>query len=247
MRVSEEASKRVSVSWFKKAMGSGCYLLAYSLLAYSLTGCMLATQQDLLKIDSNMTQMRKQQADLVVKMTDLGGNLQALNSQLESSQQRMSSLSQKLDDLQADLSRRLSVLSGQVTGTGQTSTPSSSNPGDMLRLALADYQAAKYELALVGFRNIISQFPKSEVAPQAQFYIGESEFARKNFLDASREYDRMASTYPKSDFAPKALYKKGISFQQLGKQHEAKEAFRELIKEYPRHELVKSAKDILNP
>src|SRR5207248_2168181 len=112
------------------------------------------------------------------KMTDLSGNLEALNSQLESSQQRMSSLSQKLDDLQADLSRRLNVLTGQVTGT---TSPSASSPGDMYRLAYNDYQAGKFDLALVGFRNLLAQYPRTEIAPQAQFQVGESEFARKNF------------------------------------------------------------------
>jgi tol-pal system protein YbgF len=172
----------------------------------------------------------------------LSGNLEALNSQLESSQQRMSTLSQKLDDLQADLSRRLNVLTGQVTGT---TSPNASSPGDMYRLAYNDYQAGKFDLALVGFRNLLAQYPRSEIAPQAQFQIGESEFGRKNYLDAAREYDKVAQGFSKSDLAPKALYKKGVALQQIGKRTEAREAFRQLIKQYPRTDLARSAKDIL--
>lgn len=203
---------------------------------------MLATQQDILKLDSDLNELRKNQADLVSKMTDLGGNLEALNSQLESSQQRMTSLSQKLDDLQADLSRRLNVLTGQVTGT---SSPGSSNPGDAFRLAYNDYQAGKFDLALVGFRNFIGQFPKSDLVSQAQFQVGECEFGRKNYLDAIREYDKVVQLYPKSDSAPKALYKKGISLQQAGKRTEASAVFHQLVKQYPRSEAAKTARDIL--
>ncbi len=216
-------------------------LIAHSslLIALSLQGCMLATQQDQLRLDQNM---RKSQADLLTKIDDLSANLASLNSQLESSQQRMSSLSQKLDDLQADLTRRMNVLSGQVTGT---TAPSGSSPSDLYRLAYNDFQAGKFDLALVGLRNFMSQFPKSELAPQAQFTIGECEFARKNWTDAAREYERVHKGFPKNDFAPKALFKRGAALQQAGKAQDAHDAFARLVKDYPHHELAKSARDIL--
>lgn len=217
-------------------------LATTTLGAFTLQGCMLATQQDLVRLDDNLTKVRKNQADLVVKMSELSGNLEALNSQLESSQQRMSSLSQKLDDLQSDLQRRFNVLSGQVTGT---STQGVSSPGDMFRLAYNDYQAGKFDLALVGFRNFITQHSQAELAPQAQFYLGECEFGRKNYPDAAREYGRVADQFPKSDFAPKALFKRGVSYQQVNKKNEARDAFNRLIKDYPRHDLAKSARDAL--
>src|SRR5580765_8467203 len=131
---------------------------------------MLATQQDMMKLSSDVEKLHGSQADLITKMNELSGNLQSLNSQLESSQQRMTVLSQKLDDLQADIARRMNVLSGQVTGT--SSPAGGSNPTDAYRIAYNDYQSGKYDLAIVGFRNYVFQFPKSETAPQAQFYIG---------------------------------------------------------------------------
>lgn len=203
---------------------------------------MLATQQDLLKLDDNMTHLRKNQADLVTKMSDLSGNLEALNSQLESSQQRMTSLSQKLDDLQADLQRRFNVLSGQVTGSGSSGVAS---PGDLFRIAYNDYQAGKFDLALVGFRNFLTQYSKTEQAPQAQFYLGECEFGRKNYLDAAREYGRVVENYPKSDFAPKALYKRGVAYAQMNKKAEAREALNRVVKDFPHSDVVRSAKEAL--
>jgi tol-pal system protein YbgF len=214
-----------------------------SLFAFLIQGCTLATQEDILRLDNDLIALRKNQADLVTKMTDLSGNLQNLNSQLESSQQQMTQLSQKLDDLQADLDRRMGVLSGQVTGT---STPASTNPADIYKLAYNDYQGGKFDLALVGFRNFVSQFPHSDLAPQAQFYIGDSEFARKNWLDASSAYDKVVQMYPKSDFEPKALYKRGLALQAMNRSEDAKECFKRLLKEHPHHELAKSAHDILS-
>ncbi len=223
--------QQTTLQWFA--------LFGALLVVLSLSGCMLATQQDQMRLDENM---RKSQADLLTKINDLSATLESLNSQLDSSQQRMNSLAQKLDDLQADLARRMNVLTGQVTGT---SAPASATPGDQYRIAYNDFQAGKFDLALVGLRNFMGQYPKTELAPQAQFTIGECEFARKNWTDAAREYDRVFKDYPKSDFAPKALFKRGAALQQAGKAQEAHDAFTRLIKDYPRHELVKSARDIL--
>jgi len=204
---------------------------------------MLATQKDMMQLDDSVTQLRKNQADLITKMSDLSGSLESLNSQLESSQQRMSVLSQKLDDLQADLQRRFNVLSGQVTGNGGQGP---SAPGDLYRLAYNDLEAGKYDLAIVGFRNFLSQYPKVDLSAQAQFNIGECEFARKNFAEAAHEFDKVLVNYPKSEFAPKALYKKGLALQQSGRKSDARDAFKRLIKEYPRNELAKSARDLLS-
>jgi tol-pal system protein YbgF len=218
----------------RKLLTAACLLFALS-----QSGCMLATQKDMMTLDQNQ---HKSQADLITKMNDLSANLESLNSQLESSQQRMSVLSQKLDDLQADLQRRFNVLSGQVTGNAGQGP---STPGDLYKLAYNDYQAGKYDLALVGFRNLISQYPRAELAAQSQYSIGECEFARKNYQEAAREFDRVVQVYSKSEFAPKALYKKGVALQQAGRKSEAREAFRRLVKEFPHHELAKSARDIL--
>jgi tol-pal system protein YbgF len=222
-------------------------LLTFTLLL-PFTGCILATQKDMMQLDDNLTQMRKTQADVVVKMTDLSANLESLNSQLDSNQQRMTVLSQKLEDLQADLTRRMNVLAGAVTGGGTVSAnaaTTTSNPSDIYRLAFNDYQAGKYDLALIGFRNFMSQYPRAELAPQAQFQIGECEFARKNYVDAAHEYDKVVQLFPKSDSAPKALYKKGIALQSAGRTAEAEEMFRRVVKEYPHSDVAKSAKDLI--
>ncbi len=215
----------------------------FPLFCLLLNGCMLATQKDMVQLDANQARIQKGQADLSTKMTELSSNLESLNSQLEASQQRMSTLSQKLDDLQADLQRRFAVLTGQVTGTtGQ----GASTPSDMFKLAYNDYQAGKFDLALVGFRNLIGQYPRSELAAQAQYYIGECEMARKNFAEAAREFDKVVRLYGNNEFTPKALYKRGLALQQSGKKAEAKETLQRLIKDYPRSELARSARELLS-
>ena len=103
----------------------------------------------------------------------------------------------------------------------------------MYRLAYNDYQAGKFDLALVGFRNFLSQYPKADLAAQAQYNIGECEFARKNFVDAAREFDRVLQSYPKSEFAPKALYKKGVALQQAGKKRKPGKRCGALLRNIP--------------
>src|SRR5438477_12174013 len=101
-------------------------------------------------------------------------------------------------------------------------------------------------MTLCSYCNLHAQNPRSKRAAQAPYSFGKCEFARKNYLDAEREFELVVQIYPKSEFAPKAHYKKGVSLQQGGKKMEAREAFRRLEKEFPRHELAKSAHDQLS-
>ena len=196
---------------------------------------MLATQKDMIQLDDNLTKMRATQTDLVVKMTDLSSNLEALNSQLDSSQQRMTALSQKLDDLQADIQRRMSLLAGQMGGGAPSGATQTSNPSDIYRLAFNDYQAGKFDLALIGFRNFVSQYPHTDLASQAQFQVGECRNSPARIhLDAAREYDKTVQMAPKADLAAKALYKKGVALHgRRVRDNDARDTFRRVIKGLP--------------
>lgn len=210
--------------------------------SFVLSGCVVATRQDMVRLSKDINGLRANQADLVNKLDKLSENMRVLGSQLETSQSRMSTLSQKLDDVQADLARRMSVLSGQVTGT---STPGPPTPSDVYRLAYNDFTAGKYDLALVGFRNYLSQFPKGELVSRVKFNMGECHFARRSWAEAAAAYEKVVEDHPKSEVAPAALYKKALALQEAKKRSEAKRALEVLLQQYPHADEAASAKDLL--
>src|SRR4051812_696846 len=62
------------------------------------------------------------------------------------------------------------------------------SPTRMFETAKADYAAGQWTLAVTGFEQFLRAFPKSENSDDAQFYIGETNFAQGKFPEAIAAY-----------------------------------------------------------
>ena len=73
------------------------------------------------------------------------------------------------------------------------------------------FNKREYSEALSFFDMIKLQFPGSAIADKAQYYTAEINFARKEYMIASFNYNRVRQLYPGSEFSKIALYKAGMS------------------------------------
>ena len=58
-----------------------------------------------------------------------------------------------------------------------------------------------------GFETYLKTFPKSDLADDAQYYIGEALAGDSKFKEAVAAYERVVSDYPQSDILPEAYYR----------------------------------------
>ena len=106
--------------------------------------------------------------------------------------------------------------------------------------ARTDYERAygsilsgDYINAEAGFRQFMQTYPDNELAPDAQYWLGESLFARAQFREAANEFLAGYKAYPKSGKAPDALLKLGLSLAGLGEREAACSTFSAVLKQYP--------------
>jgi tol-pal system protein YbgF len=99
--------------------------------------------------------------------------------------------------------------------------------------AYADYTAGQWSLAIQGFETYLKTYPKSDLADDAQYYIGESYAGDSKYQDAASAYEKVIREYPSSNILPEAWYKVGISYDRLGQPDKAREAFDYVVKNYP--------------
>lgn len=106
--------------------------------------------------------------------------------------------------------------------------------------ARTDYERAygsilsgDYDTAEAGFRQFLSAYPNDELAPDAQYWLGESLFVRAQYRDAANEFLAGYKAYPKSGKAPDALLKLGLSLAGLGERDAACSTFAAVLKQYP--------------
>ena len=93
--------------------------------------------------------------------------------------------------------------------------------------------SGRYDLAETSFRSFLAAYPKSDLAANAQFWLGESLFARARYADAAVVYRDAYKTYPKSDKAPEELLKLGQSLAGMGNRDEACQIYLAALKQHP--------------
>jgi tol-pal system protein YbgF len=112
-----------------------------------------------------------------------------------------------------------------------------------------EYQEALHRMcredfkgAIAKFREFQKKFPKSDLAGNAQHWVGESYYAMKEYERAILEFHEVLKMHPGSSRVPAALLKQGLSFYELGHREDAKLVLEKLIQEYPSAEEAEKAR-----
>ncbi|HEU4344308.1 MAG TPA: tol-pal system protein YbgF [Candidatus Binatia bacterium] len=102
-----------------------------------------------------------------------------------------------------------------------------------------------YKLAIGRFRDFLKKHPKSRLANNAQYWIGESYFALRQFDQAILEFDAVRRKYPQGEKVPAALLKQGFAFAELGEKVNARLILQEVVEKYPQSPEAARAKQRL--
>lgn len=157
-------------------------------------------------------------------------------------------LAQRVDesgDLYRDLKDTLKYSPAPAAGAAADSTGAAgaaTTPRALYDAAYQDLTRGNHGLAIMGFQEVLSKFPDSELADNALYWIGESYYAQKDFKQAADHFRKTIDTYPKGDKVPAAWLKLGLCRQQLGDKAGARTAYSTLIEKYPASEEARLAK-----
>jgi tol-pal system protein YbgF len=90
------------------------------------------------------------------------------------------------------------------------------------------------------FKQFLDQNPKDPLAGNAQYWLGETYFARGQFQQAAAIFAQGYVKYPKSEKTPNVLLSLGISLGNLGKKQQACLSFAKLVHQFPNmHQNIK--------
>lgn len=92
--------------------------------------------------------------------------------------------------------------------------------------------------AIVSYRKIITDFPKSNYLEKAAFSIPESFYISKDYLSAISSYGKFLEQFEKSSYSPYAAYKIGCSYFLQKKHNEAIKVFENIKKTYADSEVA---------
>ncbi len=107
------------------------------------------------------------------------------------------------------------------------------------------YKKERFEEALSGFKSFLDEYPKSDLADNAQYWIGECFMSMKQYKEAAIAFDDVIKKYPDENKVPGAYLRQAIAMQELGDTTSTKVLLKKLIKSYPDSPEAKRAKEIL--
>jgi tol-pal system protein YbgF len=133
-------------------------------------------------------------------------------------------------------------------GTMASITPSATVPQQIVQPALpidpaqeqADYKNAfnllkvgKYDEAIVAYSDFLRKYPSSSYAANAQYWLGEANYVRRQFPVAIEEFQKVVMRYPDSRKLPDAMLKIGYIHYELKQSDDARRVLTELTQKFP--------------
>jgi len=210
------------------------------------------TNSSLGKLEGTMGSLQKSvqdvQANSGARLDTMSTQVQGLSDNLEEIKSRLGKLNQQLVDLQNSVQSVDAKLAGAgaapAPATG-TASPTASTAGSSAMPAgvpsadtlysngLRDITSGKYDLARSEFQDYLKYYGDTDLASNAQFYLGEISFKQKQYGDAVTAYEKVLTNYPKSFKLAPARLRKGMALIELGQKTGAVHEFREVVKRYP--------------
>ncbi len=217
-----------------------------------------ALQQISAKIDTQTDATRRAFADQRLSAGAVADGVRILRERFDDTNVRISSLSQEIEAMRValPLSPALTQLgTDPASGLPLDAAPPVAaaaplNPGmspqRMYDTAWADYTNGQWALSIQGFEAYIRTYPRSELADDAQFYIGQTYYADGAFQDAVEAFDDVLLHYPDGDIVPDASYKRGLALDRLGYADRARQAFELVVTNYPDSTMATLAQQALD-
>ena len=210
------------------------------------------------RMDTTVTALeksvRESQATTNTRVDTLATQVQSLRDAVDEMAARLGRMAQQLSETQSVLQSVDARLAPPVPATPETGTapggtaPAPQAPPSAKALydnALRDFTSGKYDLAWQQFSDYLKYYARSELAGNAQFYLGEIRYRQGDFRGAIDEYDQVMASYPASFKVAAAQFKKGYALLELNDRDAAVQVLKALIDKYPRTEEARLARERL--
>jgi tol-pal system protein YbgF len=198
------------------------------------------------RIEASDAAMVKALADQKVVLDNLNVEMRVVRQNVQESGTRLQSIKEELQSVGSSVSSiNVRSSSGIDTAASATTDPASAagdvpaaprsgvSPGRLYDTAWFDYTSGNYLVAITGFERLLSEYPKSDKADDAQYYIGMSYLKQKKMSEAISTFTAVINTYPTGDIVDEAYYYLGDAQRTLGQTEAARLSWQTVVSKYP--------------
>lgn len=193
--------------------------------------------------------MREQEKTVVTPVAGLGAKVDAMAEEFRFVKESIADMNSRMGKLQAqivDLGNAVKVMqSPPPPPSGAAGPPAGVSAESLYQSALRDRSAGNIDLALQEFRDYLRYFPTTDLAPNAQFYVGMIHYDRGEIEAAIAAFDAVLEKFPENSKTVDAMYMKGMALLKNNQRTAAAQEFREVIKRSPRSDMAEKSRERL--
>ena len=162
----------------------------------------------------------------------LNGELRTLRGEIDTLQHELERSRTQQREQYVDLDTRLRAAEAALVAAAPQAAASGTPE--------AEYQAAfdllkegRYDEAAAALRDFQARHPQHELAPNAQYWLGEAHYVRRDYAAALAAFEGLMREYPGTRKAPDALLKSGYCQFELNQAVAARATLNRVVQEFP--------------
>lgn len=190
-------------------------------------------------------QLRRNLLDLQNQIELLRSEQAKLRGQNEQLLRDVADLQRRQKDIAQGVDERLSKFEPvKVTLDGQEFQADPSEKRDF-EAALAVFRSGKFAEASTAFASFVRQNPRSGYLPSARFWLGNAQYAQRDYKEAIGNFKQLLTDAPTHARAPEAALSIANCQLELKDSRASRKTLEDLVRAYPQSEAAAAAKERL--
>ena len=194
----------------------------------------------------DVAQMRRSLLDLQTQIQSLQSEQARLRGQNEQLQKDVADLQQRMKDIAKATDERLRQFEPTtvtVDGKEFKADPAETRDFDA---AIGVFRTGKFPEAGQAFAAFIRQYPQSGYLPSARFWLGNAQYAQRDYNNAINNFKSVLTNAPDHARAPEAALSIANCQVELKDTRSARKTLEDLIRVYPQSEAAAAARERLS-
>ena len=197
-------------------------------------------------IDERRVDDRRALIELASQIEALRGEIARMRGQLEVLQNQVETTDKRGKDLYVDIDARLRKLEPVKEAAAAEKPAAEAGPSaaevKAYEAALNLFKAGNYPLAVSAFQLFLYTYPTSKLAPNAQYWMGNTQSAQGQYKLAIATHQKLLTTWPEDAKAPDAMAAIAKAQEDLGDRRNAQKTIETLLARYPQSPAAANAR-----
>ncbi|HWI84635.1 tol-pal system protein YbgF [Ramlibacter sp.] len=200
---------------------------------------------ELRRSGEDASQLRRSLLDLQTQIESLRGEIARLNGQNEQLLRDVADMQRRQKDLAQGVEDRLRKVEPSKVSVDGREFIADPNEAKEFEGALATFRKGEFPAAQTQFAEFVRRYPQSGFRPTALFWLGNSQYANRDYRGAITNFRALLAAAPDHPRAPEAVLSIANCQIELKDNAGARRTLDELVKAYPQSEAAAAAKERL--